>query len=393
MDEALLARLLSRCEVRRLSAGMDLLRPGQPNDSLYILLKGELMVYLSAEIRLGEGIAIQPGHCIGEYSAIDRLPVSALVRCEGEAEVLHLSGPFFWKRLVPLPGVARNMMRGLTERARTTNQLALSNLRERLELEHLRKELDLARQLQASMLPLRHPLFPHRPDLDVCARVEPATSVGGDFFDSFLTADDRLFVCIGDVSGHGIGAALLMARTIGLMRSLAMVATAPEAVLEQLNAFLCEGNDTCLFTTLFCGYLEPGSGTFTYSNAGHLPPLLIQEGRCTELPLPRGLLAGVAPRATYRAQTVQLNPGDLLFAYTDGLSEAENAEGQPFGIEPSRDLLLQRRGAPLPAILDGVRQALATYCGTGPLEDDCTLLLLRRPAVAPGDGASSRGRA
>lgn len=379
MDEALLVRLLSRCEVRRLSAGTDLLKPGQPNDSLYILLKGELMVYLSADITASQGIPIQPGYCIGEYSAIDRLPVSALVLCEGEAEVLHLSGPFFWKRLVPLPGVARNMMRGLTERARTTNQLALNSLRERLELEHLRKELDLARQLQASMLPLRHPLFPDRHDLDVCARVEPAASVGGDFFDSFLTADERLFLCIGDVSGHGIGAALLMARTIGLMRSLAMTTTAPETVLEQLNAFLCEGNDTCLFATLFCGYLEPASGTLTYSNAGHLPPLLIQEGHCTELPLPRGLLAGVAPRATYRAATVQLNRGDLLFAYTDGLSEAEDGEGRPFGIDPCRDLLTQRGQEPLPTILDAVRDALTAFSGSGALEDDCTLLLLRRP--------------
>lgn len=379
VDEALLVRLLSRCEVRRLSAGTVLLRPGQSNDSLYILLKGELMVYLSADITTGQGIPIRPGHCIGEYSAIDRLPVSALVRCEGEAEVLHLSGPFFWKRLVPLPGVARNMMRGLTERARTTNQLALNSLRERLELEHLRKELDLARQLQASMLPLRHPLFPDREDLDVCARVEPAASVGGDFFDSFLTADDRLFLCIGDVSGHGIGAALLMARTIGLMRSLAMAATAPETVLEQLNAFLCEGNDTCLFATLFCGYLEPATGTLTYSNAGHLAPLLIQDGRCSELPLPRGLLAGVAPRATYRAETVQLNRGDLLFAYTDGLSEAEDDAGRPFGIDPCRDLLIQQREAPLPAILDGVREALTAFSGCGALEDDCTLMLVRRP--------------
>lgn len=303
----------------------------------------------------------------------------AVAKEEGTAQVLQVSGSFFWQRLVPLPGVARNMMRGLTERARTTNQLALNSLRERLELEHLRKELDLARQLQVSMLPLRYPLFPHRHDVGLCARVEPATSVGRDFFDSFFTNDERLFVCIGDVSGHGIGAALLMARTIGLLRSLAMSATAPESVMEQLNAFLCEGNDTCLFSTLFCGYLDLSQGTFTCTNAGHLPPLLIQEGRCRELPLPRGLLAGVAPRATYRAETVQLNPGDLLFAYTDGLSEAEDATGQPFGIAPCRDLLLQRGEAPLPGLLDELREALTTFSGSQALEDDCTLLLLRRP--------------
>ena len=129
VDESLLASLLSHCEVRQMGAGTDLLRLGETNDSFYILLKGELIVYLSAEARQGQGISLQPGHCIGEFSAIDRLPVSALVRCESEAEVLHLSGPFFWEQLVTLPGVARNMMRGLTERARTANQLALQSLR------------------------------------------------------------------------------------------------------------------------------------------------------------------------------------------------------------------------------------------------------------------------
>ena len=379
VDETLLASLLSHCEVRQMGAGTDLLGIGETNDSFYILLKGELIVFLSAEATSVHRFVLLPGQCIGEFSAIDRLPVSALVRCESEAEVLHLSGPFFWEQLVTLPGVARNMMRGLTERARTANQLALQSLRERLELDHLREELDLARRLQVSMLPLRHPLFHDRSDLEVAGLVEPAASVGGDFFDTFLTADDRLFLCIGDVSGHGIGASLLMARTIGLIRSLAMSATGPEAVLEQLNAFLCEGNDTCLFVTLFCGYLEPTRGTLTYSNAGHLPPLLIQAGVCTELPLPRGLLAGISPQARYRSETVQLNRSDLLFAYTDGLSEAEDGEGRPYGIDPCRELLLQRRQAPLPTILDGVRDALTGFSGSSALEDDCTLLLLRLP--------------
>jgi sigma-B regulation protein RsbU (phosphoserine phosphatase) len=373
-----LNHLLRRCDVRRLSAGDDLLRPGQVNESLYILLRGGLTVYLTPEATEGQGIPIRPGHCIGEYSTIDLQPVSALVRCESEADVLEVSASFFWKRLVPLPGVARNMMRGLTERARTTNQLALKTLRERLELEQLRKEIDLARQLQAGMLPLRHPLFPDRTDLDVCARVEPADSVGGDFFDSFLTADDRLFVAIGDVSGHGIGAALLMARTIGLMRSLAMTASGPELVLQQLNAFLCEGNETSLFATVFCGYLDTVTGRFDYSNAGHLPPLLIRDSDFSSLPLPRGMMVGISERATYRGASIQLNRGDLLFAYTDGLSEAENDEGCPYGVDASRDLLCEQSQAPLPVLLDRLRARLDSFCGSRALEDDCTLLLLRR---------------
>ena len=97
------------------------------------------------------------------------------------------------------------------------------------------------------------------------------------------------------------------------------------------------------------------------------------------MPLPRGLLAGISPQASYRSETVQLNRSDLLFAYTDGLSEAEDDKGRAFGIDPCRDLLIQRSQAPLPLILDGVRDVLTSFRGSGALEDDCTLLLLRLP--------------
>lgn len=377
VEEEQLTQLLRGCEVLRLSAGTELLHPGEANDSIYVLLAGDLTVYLSPEACVGQGIAIQVGQCTGEFSAIDRKPVSALVRCEGNARVLRLSGPLFWEQLIALPGVARNLMRGLTERARTTNGLALEAQRQRLELDHLRKELELARRLQASMLPLRHPLFPDRPDLDVCALVEPAARVGGDFFDAFLLGDGRLFICIGDVSGHGIGAALLMARTIGLLRSLAMTAAGVEAVLQQLNASLSEGNDTCLFVTLFCGCLDPANGHFLYANAGHCPPLLVRGEAITELPLPRGPLAGAFPEARYSSAETLLERGDLLFAYTDGITEAEDPEGNPFGIEGCRRRLQQLQPLPLPQMLEALRGDLSSYTAGAGQEDDCTMLLLR----------------
>ncbi|MEO1003831.1 MAG: SpoIIE family protein phosphatase [Cyanobacteria bacterium J06638_7] len=378
MDEALLARLLSRCEVRQLESGSDLLLPGERNDTIYVLLSGRLMVHLSPEGEGAEGISVEVGECIGEFSAIDRQPVSALVRCQQEAEVLCLQGPFFWRRLVPLPGVARNLMRGLSQRVRTANRLTLEAQRERLELEHLRKELALARELQAGMLPQRHPLFPERPDLEVSARMEPAASVGGDFFDAFLAGDGRLFLCIGDVSGHGIGAALFMARTIGLLRSLVMGGGCPAAVLEQLNASLCQGNESCLFVTLFCGFFDNASGRLQYSNAGHCPPLLVGGGRAGELPLPRGPLAGAFPQARFSSRETLLERGELLFAYTDGITEAENGAGRPYGVEGCQRLLSRLQGAALPEILDELRRDLNRFCGERSLEDDCTLLLLRR---------------
>lgn len=378
MEEGLLARRLAGCDVRRLSAGTDLLRQGEPNDTIYVLLSGELTVYLSPEARSDQSIPVAVGECIGEFSAIDEQPVSALVRCEHEAEVLCLHAPYFWTHLVPLPGVARNLMRGLTQRARTANQLTLEALRERMELERLRRELDLAQQIQTGMLPLGQPLFPERQDLEVCGLVVPATTVGGDFFDAFLLADGRLFVCIGDVSGHGISAALLMARTIGLLRSLAMAAGDLAELLENLNASLCQGNETCLFVTLFCGVLDPATGTFVYANAGHCPPLLVKGGEAVELSMPHGPLAGAFPQATYSTSTTQLKRGDLLFTYTDGITEAEDATGQPFGLDVCREVLERHCHQPLPGIRDGIRGELQRFNSGDDLEDDCTLLLLRR---------------
>jgi phosphoserine phosphatase RsbU/P len=378
VDEGVLARRLAACEVRQLSAGSDLLRPGELNDTLYVLLSGELMLYLSPEARADQGISVPLGDFIGEFSAIGQQPVLALVRCEREAEVLCLQGPFFWKRLVPLPGVARNLMRGVTQRASTANQLTLAALSERLELEHLRRELDLARQIQSGMLPLAQPLFPERDDLDVCGLVEPAASVGGDLFDAFFVADGRLFVCIGDVSGHGVSAALLMARTIGLLRSMAMAAGDPADLLQNLNASLCEGNETSMFVTLFCGFLDPATGRFVYANAGHCPPLLLTGGQVAPLPMPRGPLAGAFRQVTYGSSETQLAMGDLLFTYTDGITEAEDATGQPFGLEGLAQLLRTHHNEPLPRLLDAIRSDLHRFNGGADLEDDCTLLLLRR---------------
>jgi sigma-B regulation protein RsbU (phosphoserine phosphatase) len=378
VDERLLERLLERCEVRHLPEGADLLRPGEANDTIYVLLSGKLMVYLSPEAGAGQGITVEPGECVGEFSAIDQQPASALVRCERAAEVLCLRGPFFWRRLVPLPGVARNLMRGLTQRARTANRLTLEALRERLELEQLRRELDLARQMQSGMLPLAGPLFPERDDLEVCGLVEPAASVGGDFFDAFLLGDGRLFLGIGDVSGHGISAALLMARTIGLLRSLAMATGDPAELLRHLNASLCAGNEACLFVTLFCGVLDPATGRFVYANAGHCPPLLVRGAQTAELPLPRGPLAGAFSAVSYNSRETLLEPGDLLFAYTDGITEAEDGDGRPFGLESCQRLLQTLHQRPLPEILDAIRGDLHRFNGGADLEDDCTLLLLRR---------------
>ncbi len=332
-DQRDLAEALVDCEVLLLPAGTPLLRAGEDNRSVFILLSGKLVAQLGAEISPDTAIEILPGECIGELSAIDGKPIPALVLADTQVRVLRLDREVFWTRLMRLRGVAENLMITLTERMRRANDRALALQRERLELNHLRKELEVARQLQASMLPLQRPLFPGRTDIEVCGFMEPASKVGGDLFDAFFVDNRTLFVCIGDVSGHGIAAALFMVRVIGLLRILAMDTLQPEKILETLNDRLCIGNDTNLFVTLFCGFLDVQSGRFVYSNGGHCAPMVCTARTAALLPLPKGMLAGAASGRHYASMVYNLAVGETLFRYSDGVTEAENPAGVPFSEE------------------------------------------------------------
>ena len=372
---------LADCDVLLLPAGTPLLRPGQENQNVYILLSGEMAAHLDVDLHPNAGFAIRPGECIGEFSAIDGKRVSALVVAVSAARVLMLPRDVFWNRLMALPGVATNLMKALTERMRLSNEHALKAQRRQLELDHLRKELDVARQLQISMLPLQRPLFPERNDIEICGLMEPAADVGGDLFDAFFVDDHHLFICIGDVSGHGIAAALFMARTIGLLRLLAMNIGRPEQVLEMLNDRLCVGNDTNIFVTLFCGFLDIRSRRLIYSNAGHCAPFLSHERRVVALPIPKGALIGAFPDRKYASMEHLLQPGELILCYTDGVTEAQDSDGNEFSEGRCAGHLVLAQEIPVASLLDNVRLAVTAFTGTEALADDCTMLGLRLPGT------------
>ncbi|HKU71920.1 MAG TPA: SpoIIE family protein phosphatase [Burkholderiales bacterium] len=379
-DHRELAVALADCEVQLLPAGATLLRPGEPNYNVFILLAGKLVVHLEAEAGADAAIEfdIFPGECVGELSAIDGKPSSAAVLASEDARVLRMDREAFWHRVMRLGGVAQNLMITLTERMRRANGKALSLQREQLELKHLRKELEVARQLQASMLPLQRPLFPGRSDIEVCGFMEPASKVGGDLFDVFFVDDRTLFVCVGDVSGHGIAAALFMVRVIGLLRTLAMETTHPEEILETLNDRLCIGNDANLFVTLFCGFLDVTSGSFVYANGGHCAPMVCR-GRDAELiPLPKGILIGASSGRRYSSLRRDLAVGETLLCYTDGVTEAENRSGEPFSEAGCLAALRGNSDAALPDLLDALHGRVINHTGSKVLTDDCTMLAVRR---------------
>jgi sigma-B regulation protein RsbU (phosphoserine phosphatase) len=381
-DKASVQAALNDSEVCVVSTGASLLQPGDTNDSIYVLLSGKLGVHLDNNQNPDEAIPILPGECIGELSAIDGRPVSAHVVALSDARVLKLAQDVFWNRLMVIPGVARNMLIGLSKRMRRSNEVMLEHQRKQLYLQHLRKELEVARQLQASMLPLHRPLFPERNAIEVAGIMEPASEVGGDLFDVFFVDDRHLFLCIGDVSGHGIPSAMFMARTIGLIRIAAMSTLYPDQLLRNINEQLCTNNDTNLFVTLFCAFLDTGSGRLVYSNAGHCPPFLLKEDKAGQLPIPKGTLVGAIPDLSYTAFEIVLHPGEVLVCFTDGVTEAQTRAGEEFSEERLGKALERLHSQPLETMMDKVRQEVNDFTGVGVLDDDLTLLSIRLTSIS-----------
>ncbi len=371
---------ISDCEIRVLPAGAMLLQLGEANDTIYVLLSGHLVAYLDSARLPATGIPIRPGDSVGEMSAIDGKPVSAFVVALTRARLLVLPGKLFWSRLGPIPGVTRNLLASLAARMRRGNEAMLKAQRTQLALEHVRRELQIAHQLQASMIPVRGRLFPERGDIEIAGMMNPASEVGGDFFDAFFVDERHLFFCVGDVSGHGIPAALFMARTLGLIRIAAMGTRNPDRLLEHINERLCAGNDANMFVTMFCAFLDVASGRLVYANAGHCAPFVAHAGRASLLRIPKGALVGVFPALSYTAMEVHLQEGAALVCYTDGVLEAES----PVGHEFSQGRLLcasaANSGQSVEDLLQCVQRELASFLDDRAPADDCTVLAVRRPA-------------
>ncbi|MDR0949479.1 MAG: SpoIIE family protein phosphatase, partial [Lachnospiraceae bacterium] len=199
------------------------------------------------------------------------------------------------------------------------------------EKERIGAELNVATQIQASMLPCIFPAFPDRPEFDIYASMLPAKEVGGDFYDFFLIDNEKLAVVMADVSGKGVPAALFMVIAKTLIKNNAQYGKTPKEVFEIVNDMLCENNEAGMFVTAFMGFLEIPTGTFTYVNAGHNPPLIKRSGNHFEwLPTkPCFVLAGME-EMSYRQDEITLHPGDTLYMYTDGVTEAVNRSEELF---------------------------------------------------------------
>ena len=248
------------------------------------------------------------------------------------------------------------------------------------ERERIGAELNVATQIQADMLPRIFPPFPERREFDIYAAMTPAREVGGDFYDFFLVDQDHLAVVIADVSGKGVPAALFMVIAKTLIKNHTQAGMAPSRVFETVNNQLCENNEAGMFVTAFLGVLELSTGRFTYVNAGHNPPLAALGGRPYDwLPSKRGFVLAGLEHTAYQQQEIVLRPGDRLFLYTDGVTEALDPAGALYSEERLRAFFrgAALEGKPLAEQLSLLRGDIAAFAAGAEQADDITMLLLK----------------
>jgi phosphoserine phosphatase RsbU/P len=243
-----------------------------------------------------------------------------------------------------------------------------------LENARVTRDLELAKQIQLSLLPA---FPPQLPGMSIACRCVPASHVGGDYYDFFPRGDQLVDVVMADVSGHSVGAALIMVETRSVLRAQMQATRSTGELLGVLNKLLYEDLTRAeLFITMFCGKFDAARRVLSYSNAGHTKPLLLRGGIWQELDA-EGLILGVEYQVNFEEKSVQLQPGDLLFMFTDGIIEAESAPGEFFGVARLTELLFGMQHESPESMIDAVLARLAAFSASGPLQDDVSMVVMK----------------
>jgi sigma-B regulation protein RsbU (phosphoserine phosphatase) len=251
---------------------------------------------------------------------------------------------------------------------------------EHTQLESIKGDLAIASEIQQAILPR---IFPPFPDLseqfDIAASMNAAKDVGGDFYDFFRIDDDHVGFLIADVSGKGVPAAIFMAVSRTLIRATGMQGMTPSKCMAHSNMLLAKESVNSMFVTVFYGIYNAKTGEVTYSNAGHNPPYIIkQDGEVEQLPLSRDIVLGAIDGMEFHDYTLQLNKGDALVLYTDGVTEATNINFEEFGEKRLEDTLEDVALHNCQETIDAIRADVAAFAGEAEQSDDITLLAIKR---------------
>jgi serine phosphatase RsbU (regulator of sigma subunit) len=246
-----------------------------------------------------------------------------------------------------------------------------------VEKERISAELNVATHIQSSMLPHIFPPFPHKKEIEVFGIMDPARVVGGDFYDFFLIDEKTLGVVIADVSGKGVPAALFMVIAKTLISNYALMGKRPKEVFETVNNILCQNNDAGLFVTCFMGYLNLETGEFCSVNAGHNPPLLKQGGAYEYYKTKRSFVLAGLENTAYEESRIDLAPNDILYLYTDGVTEADNESQELYGDLRLREALNENKHMGVEELCAEIRQSVAAFANSARQADDITMLAIQ----------------
>lgn len=387
-----LDHLQSTLQVKTLEPGEILFREGEVGEHFYVLTEGKLEILLG--IGTKEELVLNmlgPGEYLGEMSLIvpggER---TATARAKERAILLSMSRDEFNALLEQHPALVKSLVRVLSERLGSTNDATYRDLTEKnrqlqkaydelkaahvqlIEKERLERELQVAANIQLSILPS---VLPAPPNFDFGARIDPARQVGGDFYDIFRVGQDRIAVLIGDVADKGVPSAIFMARAHALIAAEAESYDNPSDVLHKANEHITRLEKSTQFVTVLYGILNVESGEFIYARAGHEPPLMLRpDGSVERLPHGTGMALGLWENIVIDEQTIHLPPGSTLVLYTDGMTDCRNPAGEPFGLERIQRSLNTCSDSSAQLVCDHLLQQLKDYQQGSKQDDDVTLV-------------------
>jgi len=263
---------------------------------------------------------------------------------------------------------------------KTINELELirNSIKEHDKLLAIQYDLDTARNIQMAILPKQFPPFPERSEFEIFASMEPAKEVGGDMFDFFLLDDDRLGFVIGDVSGKGVPAAIFMAVSRTLIRATALKGVSPDECLTYVNSLLCRESIASMFVTVFYGIFDFKTGELNYSNGGHNPPYILSStGELHKVELTGGLPLGVVEGFLFKNNVIQLKPGDIIFTFTDGVTEAMDPDSELYSEEKLERFLKEKYLLSTTALVQETFVDVHNYAKGALQSDDITVMAVK----------------